>query len=181
MTMFDGNPYSVQQYQLPNGNVVSLTAQQYQQIFGPGAAQQNLQPQTQPQQEMVQSPMSPRQNMTSYINGRIVNSHDEIKPSEIPMNGDFCYFPSTDGSTIYAKRWDSNGNIQNETFVRQTQNMPDMVGGNGGQNNDGEFYSRIMEQLNTIEAKIDKQRPYKKPYNKNYNRNNQQKQNNKEA
>lgn len=175
--MYDsGNPYSVQQYQLPNGNVVSLTAQQYQQIFGPGPQQTTPQQQAQP--PMMQSPMNQRQTTPAHINGRVVSSHDEIAPNEIPMNGEFCYFPSSDGQTIYAKRWDSNGNIQNETFVRQVQDLPNMVG--AANVPEDEYLTRIMEQLNAIEAKIDKQRPYKKPYNKNYNHSKQPKTNNKE-
>lgn len=177
--MYDsGNPYSVQQYQLPNGNVVSLTAQQYQQIFGPGP-QQTPPQQQQAQQPMMQSPMTQRQTAPAHINGRVVSSHDEIAPNEIPMNGEFCYFPSSDGQTIYAKRWDSNGNIQNETFVRQMQNLPNGTNGASDAPED-EYLTRIMEQLNAIEAKIDKQRPYKKPYNKNYNHQKQVKTNNKE-
>lgn len=175
--MYDsGNPYSVQQYQLPNGNIVSLTAQQYQQIFGPGP-QQTPPQQQQVQQPMMQSPMNQRQPDITHINGRVVNSHDEIVPNEIPMNGEFCYFPSADGQTIYAKRWDSNGNIQNETFVRQLQNVPNMSGPNDA--SEGEYLTRIMEQLATIETKIDKQRSdrYKKPYNKNYNHSKQTKPN----
>lgn len=44
----------------------------------------------------------------------MVTSVDEIQVSEVPTDGTMALFPSTDGSCVYGKRWNSNGRI--DTF-----------------------------------------------------------------
>lgn len=166
-----GNPYAVQDYRLPNGNVVSLTAQQYQQIFG---AQNNTMQSTniQPAQQPMQAaqPAFPAQSVQQSqemqrIGGRMVNSHDDILPQEVPMNGSISYFPVNDYSCIYAKKWDSNGNIQTAKYILEIPTQGKEVGTPSLPEND--ILNQVLERLGSIEAKLDKQRPYKKPYHKN--------------
>lgn len=61
--------------------------------------QQNLQPQvTQPQMS----------NQLPAL-GKIVESIDIVKATDIPMDGNMYYFPTADGSVVYGKQWMSNG------------------------------------------------------------------------
>lgn len=159
--MYGGNPYEVQPYQLPNGNIVNLTNQQAQQLFG-GQQQVNTPPQT------VQTPSLPNaaQPSTPVAIGRFINSPDDIVPNEVPMDGRVSFFPLRDCSAIYAKQWDANGNIQTAKYVLSVETTgvdPDTVQGSPKMD-------EIVTKLNSIEQKlekIEKFRPYyKKPYNK---------------
>ena len=51
------------------------------------------------------------------IFGRTVGNESEIVPNEVPMDGSVSYFPTSDGSSIYAKKWRTDGTIQTLKFV----------------------------------------------------------------
>ena len=68
----------------------------------------NYQPQPQP---MYYQPTRPS------IFGRIVGNESEIVPNEVPMDGSVSYFPTSDGSSIYAKKWRTDGTIQTLKFA----------------------------------------------------------------
>jgi hypothetical protein len=57
--------------------------------------QQTLQPQTQYQ------PL-----------GKVVDSVDVVKATDIPMDGNAYYFPKADGTEVYMKRWLANGTTE---------------------------------------------------------------------
>ena len=63
--------------------------------------QQNLQQQQMPVQSQTLAPL-----------GKIVESLDIVKATDIPMDGKLYYFPKADGSEIYAKQWLANGTTQ---------------------------------------------------------------------
>lgn len=44
--------------------------------------------------------------------GKMVESIDIVKATDIPMDGNMYYFPKADGTEIYSKRWLSNGQTQ---------------------------------------------------------------------
>lgn len=58
----------------------------------------------------------------SVIPGRAVNSPEDIRPNEIPMDGTLCYFPTRDFSRIYVKAWDSDGQLK--TFIFENAQVP---------------------------------------------------------
>lgn len=68
------------------------------------------------QQQNVQQP----QPQVLQISGRIVNSADDIMPSEVLMDGRNYYFPSADGSCIYVKSWNKNGELVMVKYVLDT-------------------------------------------------------------
>lgn len=75
-----------------------------------------------PYQQQVYQPMPqtvmPNQSRTiSPIAGRVVNSLDEITVQEVPTDGTVAWFPSADGSCVYAKRWTPDGNITTMRFT----------------------------------------------------------------
>lgn len=76
--------------------------------FQPMTAQQQNVQQPQPQPQVLQ------------ISGRIVNSADDIMPSEVLMDGRNYYFPSADGSCIYVKSWNKNGELVMVKYVLDT-------------------------------------------------------------
>lgn len=56
----------------------------------------------------------------SGLTGHLVASPDEIKPNDIPMNGQAAYFPSNDGKVIYAKAWNTDGSIATVRYVAES-------------------------------------------------------------
>ena len=84
-------------------------------------------PQTNPNQNMV---LTPRPGM---LNGRIINSPNDIRPNEVSMDGLPSVFPMGDGSCVYVKYWDANGMIQTICYratqpqqTNQNQGTPDI-------------------------------------------------------
>ena len=71
-----------------------------------------------PAQPQVQQPQ-PQQNQppAPTLIGRHVNNLSEIKPIEIPMDGTATYFPTFDGSAIYLRYWDQDGQIKGQRYV----------------------------------------------------------------
>ena len=68
--------------------------QQFQQAINP-------QPVMQPQVQNTYSPF-----------GKIVESVDVVKVTDIPMDGNMYYFPQADGQAIYGKKFLPNGQTQ---------------------------------------------------------------------
>lgn len=90
--------------------------------YNPYMSQIQQQPQMQiPAQNNLynQSPyMSQNNNQLSQptcINGKIVDSEDILKVTEIPMGG-FGVFPKADFNEIYLKYWKDNGTTEIVTF-----------------------------------------------------------------
>lgn len=67
--------------------------------------QQAIQPQAQ---------MQGANNFTPL--GKIVDSVDIVKATDIPMDGSMYYFPKADGSEIFGKQWLANGRTRILTF-----------------------------------------------------------------
>lgn len=76
--------------------------------------QQQYQQQYPQQYQQYQPTWQPRQ-----IQGRTVSSPDEITVQDVPSDGSLALFPSSDGSCIYGKRWESNGSISTCVYVQQ--------------------------------------------------------------
>ena len=70
-------------------------------------------------QQAIQQPMSPTQmSGTSQFTplGKIVESVDMVKATDIPMDGSMYYFPTADGNMIFGKQWMPNGQTRILTF-----------------------------------------------------------------
>ena len=70
--------------------------------------QQSLQP------PLPQTQMS-RANQMSAL-GKMVDSIDVVKATDIPMDGNAYYFPKADGTEVYCKQWLQNGTTRILTF-----------------------------------------------------------------
>lgn len=67
------------------------------------------------------NPQMNQQPTNGIIHGRTVNNVNEIAIGEVPQDGSLGLFPQADGSCIYAKSWDNNGNIRTMKFVPAEQ------------------------------------------------------------
>ena len=96
--------------------------------------------QYQPQQPNmpVQAPQQP----VSNLNGKIVDSADVVRATEVPIGG-YGIFPKADLSEIYIKSWNNNGTTSIITFKPET---PQEV---------VKEDNSIQEQLKKLEEKID--------------------------
>ena len=66
-------------------------------------------------QQAIQQPLVPTQmSGASQFNpfGKIVESMDVVKVTDIPMDGNMYYFPQADGQAIYGKKFLPNGQTQ---------------------------------------------------------------------
>lgn len=76
--------------------------------------------QLQQYQQSLQQPVSPAQmsvaSQQMNIIGKIVDSMDVVKATDVPMDGNIYYFPKADGTEIFGKQWMSNGQTRILTF-----------------------------------------------------------------
>ena len=66
------------------------------------------------QQQLYSPQMQQAQSFT--IGGKIVDSVDAVRATDIPMDGNMYYFPKADSTEVYAKRWLPNGQTQIVTY-----------------------------------------------------------------
>ena len=147
----------MQQYQNPN----FYGQQQFMQPqFNPYLQRmENLQ---QFQQAIQQPQIAPAQVQT--VNqfptlGKMVESIDIVKATDIPIDGNIYYFPKADGTEIYSKTWLSNGQTRILTFKPILDDNPNTL------SNDEEklkfdtieqVLGGIQNDIKTINEKIDK-------------------------
>lgn len=95
----------MQQFQTPNYYGQPYIQQQYNPYL---QRMENLQQFQQAiQQPMVPTSMSGANQFTPL--GKIVESMDIVKVTDIPMDGNMYYFPKADGTEIYAKQFGIDG------------------------------------------------------------------------
>lgn len=77
------------------------------------------------QQSLQQQPMQinqqPIPQQVSGINGRIVQTVENINANEVPMDGSMAFFPKQDMSEIYVKGWNANGTINTIVYKPYTE------------------------------------------------------------
>lgn len=86
--------------------------QQYMNMFNPQLQQ--------PIQQQI-----PVQNNLST--GKIVDSLEIVKVTDIPMDGNAYYFPKADGSEVYSKRWLANGKTEITRFIKAIESDEEEV------------------------------------------------------
>lgn len=84
--------------------------------YNPMANIQRFQSQEQIQPQ-IQQPM-PQQ--IAGINGRIVQTVENINANEVPMDGSMAFFPKQDMSEIYVKGWNADGTIKTIVYKPYT-------------------------------------------------------------
>ena len=83
--------------------------------------------QLQQYQQSLQQPLPPTQmsgaNQMSAL-GKMVDSIDVVKATDIPMDGNTYYFPKADGTEVYCKQWLQNGTTRILTFKPDFEDNP---------------------------------------------------------
>lgn len=78
-------------------------------------------------QQSLQQPIVPTQtpvsNQMSTL-GKMVDSIDVVKATDIPMDGNAYYFPKADGTEVYCKQWLQNGTTRILTFKPVLEDNP---------------------------------------------------------
>lgn len=97
------------------------------------------------QQPAMPNQMQMQPPQTQALNGKIVDSADVVKATEVPIGG-YGIFPKADLSEIYIKSWNNNGTTSVITYkpeVPQTENVIiDPI-------------AELKEQINKLDIKID--------------------------
>lgn len=108
----------------PNPNYYA----QYQQQFNPYMQRmENLQQFQQAiQQPQVPTPMQMTNQQLNPL-GKIVESLDIVKVTDIPMDGNMYYFPKADGTEIYSKQFMPNGQTRILTFKPLLDSEPNTL------------------------------------------------------
>ena len=147
----------MQQYQNPN----FYGQQQFMQPqFNPYLQRmENLQ---QFQQAIQQPQIAPAQVQT--LNqfptlGKMVESIDIVKATDIPIDGNIYYFPKADGTEIYSKTWLPNGQTRILTFKPILEDNPNILSSDEEElkfNTIEKVLGGIQNDIKTINEKIDK-------------------------
>ena len=102
----------------------------------------------------MQNQQMPQTNQNP-ITGKIVESIDIVRSTDIPMDGNLYYFPKADGSEIYTKQWMPNGTTQILTFKPVIEDLSNESQKNQIQS-DNALMDGIMQRLDELSEKIDK-------------------------
>ena len=99
-------------------------------------------------QNQIQQNRQPPINQVNGLYGKIVDSIEVVKATDIPMDGNMYYFPKADSSEIYLKRWLPNGTTEVITFSKSLPIVEEIV------KEDVESKQEIFDKLNLIEKQI---------------------------
>lgn len=157
----------MQQYQNPNFYGQQFMQPQYNPYM---QRMENLQQ----FQQALQQPIQNNTNLTPGLNmlaslGKVVESMDIVKVTDIPMDGNMYFFPQADGQAIYSKKFLPNGQTQILTFKPILDDNPNTLSQNEEKFDFGAFNEltdTFKEQLNSLTDKIDKIEKYLKPTSK---------------
>lgn len=100
-------------------NIPSYYPQQY--TGYPQYLQQMQAARYQPQEQAPVQMQGTYQQQSVGINGRMVQSVENINANEVPMDGSMAFFPKQDMSEIYVKAWDANGLIKTIVYKPYTE------------------------------------------------------------
>lgn len=115
--------------------------------------QQSLQPQLQNNPNLT-----PGLNMIASL-GKVVESMDIVKVTDIPMDGNTYYFPKADGTEIYSKQFMPNGQTRILTFKPLLDSEPNNLPLEEEKlkfDTLEQFLEGIQSEVRTLSDKIDK-------------------------
>ena len=110
--------------------------------------------QLQQYQQSLQQPVSQAQ-MSAM--GKIVDSIDVVKATDIPMDGNSYYFPKADGTEVYCKQWLQNGTTRILTFKPVFEDNPNNLSSNTEKlkiSISDEFTEAFMKRFDELEKRI---------------------------
>lgn len=139
------NFYGQQQFMQPQFNPYMQRMENLQQF------QQTI------QQPLVPTSMSGANQFNPF--GKIVESIDVVKVTDIPMDGNMYYFPQADGQAIYGKKFLPNGQTQILAFKPSLESEPNNVSTEVEKSKFDtleQFLEGIQNEVRTLSDKIDK-------------------------
>lgn len=98
--------------------------------------------------QQMQQPVQQQLPMNQLSTGKIVDSVDMVRVTDIPIDGNSYYFPKADGTEVYSKRWLSNGSTEINTYVK--------VNAQQEEENKRKIEDDIFDKLNLIDERIAK-------------------------
>ena len=123
--------------------------------------------QLQQYQQSLQQPMLPTQmsgtNQMSAL-GKMVDSIDVVKATDIPMDGNTYYFPKADGTEVYCKQWLQNGTTRILTFKPVFEDNPNNLSSDTEKLKiwlSDEVTEVFMKRFDELEKRIDDLMPKK--------------------
>ena len=123
--------------------------------------------QLQQYQQNLQQPIVPAQtpvsNQMSAL-GKMVDSIDVVKATDIPMDGNAYYFPKADGTEVYCKQWLQNGTTRILTFKPVFDDNPNNVSSDTEKlkiSLSDEVTDVFMKRFDELEKRIDDLMPKK--------------------
>ena len=124
--------------------------------------------QLQQYQQSLQQPVVPTQmsgaNQQMNVIGKIVDSIDVVKATDVPMDGSMYYFPKADGTEIFGKQWLSNGQTRILTFKPVLDDSPNNVSSDTEKlkiSLSDEVTDVFMKRFDELEKRIDDLMPKK--------------------
>lgn len=112
-------------------------------------------------QQSLQQPLVPTQmsgaNQMSTL-GKMVDSIDVVKATDIPMDGNTYYFPKADGTEVYCKQWLQNGTTRILTFKPVSEDNPTNLSSDTEKlkiSLSDEFTGVFMKRFDELEKRID--------------------------
>ena len=93
-------------------------------------------------QQFQQAIQQPIQNQQFAPMGKIVESMDIVKVTDIPMDGNVYYFPKADGTEIYSKQFMPNGQTRILAFKPILEDNPSILS--------NEEEKSLYEALNSV-------------------------------
>ena len=123
--------------------------------------------QLQQYQQNLQQPIVPAQtpvsNQMSAL-GKMVDSIDVVKATDIPMDGNAYYFPKADGTEVYCKQWLQNGTTRILTFKPVFEDNPNNLSSDTEKlkiSLSDEVTDVFMQRFDELEKRIDDLMPKK--------------------
>lgn len=123
--------------------------------------------QLQQYQQSLQQPLVPTQmpgaNQMSAL-GKMVDSIDVVKATDIPMDGNAYYFPKADGTEVYCKQWLQNGTTRILTFKPVSEDNTNNVSSDTEKlkiSLSDEVTDVFMKRFDELEKRIDDLMPKK--------------------
>lgn len=123
--------------------------------------------QLQQYQQNLQQPIVPAQtpvsNQMSAL-GKMVDSIDVVKATDIPMDGNAYYFPKADGTEVYCKQWLQNGTTRILTFKPVFEDNPNNLSSDTEKlkiSLSDEVTDVFMKRFDELEKRIDDLMPKK--------------------
>lgn len=114
-------------------------------------------------QQAINQPQAPvqmpLQNQQFAPLGKIVESVDMVKTTDIPMDGNMYYFPKADGSMVFSKKWLPNGSTQILAFkpiLEDKTNISTTEEEKLNLNTFSELLEGIQNDIRTLNDKVDK-------------------------